>query len=94
MLRQFLDLGVCRKGKMKTRQIPDDLYDWINARTFAIGAEMLPTHRGLLGTPVTTGRNRTGTKKKRQEQNCSRGRCGCDEPENFPLMAESFSDNS
>ena len=48
---------------MRTKQLPDDLHDWLKARTVVIGTEtaLEPNSKRPFGTPAITGGNRTGS---------------------------------
>jgi hypothetical protein len=55
---------------MKTKQLPDDFYDWIHARTFAIGAQMVlePDSQTLPGKPGTIRKESDLAERKWKER--------------------------
>jgi hypothetical protein len=64
-------LGLPVKGlRMKPKQLPYDFYDWIHARTFAIGAQMVlePDSQTLPGKPGTIRMESVWTERKWKER--------------------------
>ena len=83
---------------MITKQLPDDFYDWIHARTFAIGAQMVlePDSQTLPGKPGTI-RKAVWTEREGKNSKALPAKCSVSDirvSDHSSELAEGFQGNS